>query len=67
MWEAVGYRMSAEIVMGTWVVTVRVRFLNEEMQPEWCDLLAFQTTQQDWSDPSLEVQSLMMQVARRLE
>lgn len=67
MWETVGYKFSAELVMGTWMVTVRARFLNEELQPEWSDVLAFQTMRHDWSDPVLEAQSLALQLARRLE
>lgn len=67
MWEAVGYRFSAELVMGTWLVTVRCRFLNDDLQPEWTDVLAFQTMRQDWSDPALEVQSLLLQAARKLD
>ncbi len=67
MWEAQAYKFSMELVMGIWVVTVRCRFLDDEMEPQWSDLLTFQTMRHDWSDPVLEAQSLAMQVARRLE
>lgn len=67
MYEAEGYEIRAEKVMGTFMVTVRCRFSDDEGSRGWSDLLQFQTTAHDWSDPHLECQSLAMQVARRLE
>jgi hypothetical protein len=49
------------------MVTVRARFADEDGSRGWNDLLGFQTTAHDWSDPHLEAQSLCMQVARKLE
>jgi hypothetical protein len=67
MLEAEGYEIRAEKVMGTFMVTVRARFADEDGSRGWNDLLGFQTTAHDWSDPHLEAQSLCMQVARKLE
>lgn len=67
MLEAEGYEIRAEKVLGTFMITVRARFADEAGSRGWNDLLAFQTTAHNWSDPHLECQSLVLQIARRLE
>lgn len=67
MHEAEGYEFRAEKWMDRWVVTVRVRLRADDGSTQWADLLGYQTGHHDWSDPHLEVQSLCMQTARRLE
>jgi hypothetical protein len=67
VFEAEGYELRAEKWMDRWVVTARVRLRNEDGDTQWGDLLNFQTGHHEWSDPNLELQSIAMQVARRLE
>lgn len=65
--DAEGYEFRAERWMDRWVVTVRVRLRHDDNTFEWGDLLHFQTGHYEWTDPNQELQSLALQVARRLE
>lgn len=65
--DAEGYEIRAEKWMDRWVVSARVRLRHEEDSFEWGELLAFQTGHYEWTDPNSELQSLALQIARRLD
>lgn len=65
--NAEAYEVRAERWMDRWMVHLRVRVRHDDDTCEWYDLLQYQTGHYDWSDPSLEAQSIMMSIARRLE
>lgn len=65
--EAEGFEIRCERWMDRWVLVARVRWRHDDGHCEWLTLLEFQTGHYEWSDPHVELQSLALQVARRLE